>query len=378
MSPLAYPSYERSHLSLVQPHVRVVRAFALDAQRHLSLLGRYPRYLALPDRWQSWIATAVPLGIGLVRRWRPHVIMSTFPIASAHVIASVLKRIFGLPWVADIRDPIAQDNYPADARLRKALAAVERNVFRRADRVVVTTPGTVALYRERYPEYRRESIVLVPNGYDEAAFEQSAADRSRSPTPPRKPITLVHAGVLSPPERDPTALLLALAELRDEGVLKPGGVRFVFRGSGNDRAFSSEIDKWALGDFIDVLPQVPYTEALREMLEADACLLLQGATCNNQIPAKAYEYLYSGKPILALTDARGDTATLLASSGVSSIVSLADKTAIKEYLPRYIEQLRLGTAPVPREEEVKRYSRVALTRELALVLDDVLQTERSL
>ncbi len=64
-------------------------------------------------------------------------------------------------------------------------------------------------------------------------------------------------------------------------------------------------------DIVHPLPPLPYREALCDCAEAHALLLFQAASCNHQIPAKAYEYLRLGKPILALTHPSGDTAALL-------------------------------------------------------------------
>lgn len=53
-------------------------------------------------------------GLKMIKEFKPDVIWSTYPIATAHVIASALHRKTGIPWVADFRDPMAQDGYPAD------------------------------------------------------------------------------------------------------------------------------------------------------------------------------------------------------------------------------------------------------------------------
>ena len=47
--------------------IRVQRARALDTARHLSLFGRYPRSLAIPDRWVTWKYSAVPAALRLIR-----------------------------------------------------------------------------------------------------------------------------------------------------------------------------------------------------------------------------------------------------------------------------------------------------------------------
>ncbi|HSQ81014.1 MAG TPA: glycosyltransferase, partial [Casimicrobiaceae bacterium] len=113
-------AYERTSEDLdaeVPDGVQVERAFALDTARQLSIAGRYPGFLARPDRWMTWQYAAVRSGMKLIRRWRPDVIWSTYPIATAHVIGSVLHRRSGLPWIADFRDPMAQEGYPADPRI---------------------------------------------------------------------------------------------------------------------------------------------------------------------------------------------------------------------------------------------------------------------
>ncbi|MGH8802466.1 MAG: hypothetical protein ACREX6_09285, partial [Casimicrobiaceae bacterium] len=105
-------AYERTSPDLdadVPAGLIVERAFAFDAARHLALAGRYPGPLARPDRWMTWRWDAVRRGMDLVRRLRPEAIWSTYPIATAHVIGAALERRTGLPWIADFRDPMAQD-----------------------------------------------------------------------------------------------------------------------------------------------------------------------------------------------------------------------------------------------------------------------------
>ncbi|MBC7705319.1 MAG: glycosyltransferase, partial [Rhodoferax sp.] len=85
----------------------VRRAFALDTARHLALHGRYIGAMARPDRWVSWKFDAVRQGLRMIREFRPDVIWSTYPIATAHLIGAELHRRSGIPWVADFRDPMA-------------------------------------------------------------------------------------------------------------------------------------------------------------------------------------------------------------------------------------------------------------------------------
>ena len=61
--PRAYSAVSADLLKEVPPDTVVERAFALDAARHLSIAGRYPGFLARPDRWRSWAAGRRTRGI---------------------------------------------------------------------------------------------------------------------------------------------------------------------------------------------------------------------------------------------------------------------------------------------------------------------------
>src|SRR5712692_5407272 len=99
----AYEKLAEDSISQIPAGVPVVRAFALDTQKHISLRGRYPRWLALPDRWVTWCLGAVPAGLFAIYRRRVDVIFTTFPIATAVLIGLLLHQLTGKPWVVDFR-----------------------------------------------------------------------------------------------------------------------------------------------------------------------------------------------------------------------------------------------------------------------------------
>ncbi|MGC2800962.1 MAG: hypothetical protein WCA41_03940, partial [Candidatus Acidiferrum sp.] len=50
VKPLAYERTEQSLLHEILPEVAVLRTFAVDTRRHLSIKSRYAKWMALPDR----------------------------------------------------------------------------------------------------------------------------------------------------------------------------------------------------------------------------------------------------------------------------------------------------------------------------------------
>jgi len=373
--PRAYVGTSDDLLKEIPAGTVVERAFCLDAQRHLSWRGRYLRFTALPDRWVSWFPGAVLRGLAMIRRHRPEVIWATYPIATAHVIAATLARLSGLPLVADYRDAMVVDDFPEDPAQRRSYQAIERRVIARAGAAVFTTPSSRELYRARYPAVPADRLVWIRNGYDDADFAALPEAGARAPG---APVRLLHSGLIKLSERDPRPFLSALAGLLAEGKLARGSVEVVFRAPGDEGLHRRLVAEAGLGDVVRIEPRVEYAEALREMAAADALLIFQDAGCNHLVPAKLYEYIRARRPVLALTDARGETADIVRESGAGLVVDLASTSAIAAALPGYVADLAAGRAPVASEAAMRRYSRRSQAGELAALLDRVVPAARGL
>lgn len=360
----AYPAVSPDLLGEIPPGTVVRRAFALDAARHLALSGRYPGWLAQPDRWVSWFVGAVPAGLALVRRHRPRALWSTHPIASAHLVGRALARLTGLPWIADFRDSMLDDEFPTDPLTRRSYGWVERQVVEHATRLVFTTESTRRMYLARYPQLQASRCLVIPNGYDEPDFAGIRLPE-QGPKSPGAPVRLVHAGVIYPGERDPSQFFAALAQLKRAGQLRATDCVFDLRACGSEQYLARMITDLDIGDLVRLLPALPYRAALQDCADADALLILQGASCNHLVPAKVYEYLRLRRPILALTAHAGDTAGLLAETGGATVIDLADAAAIVAALPPFVAAIRQGAHVVPGNDVVLRYARSHQAAELA-------------
>ena len=104
-------------------------------------------------------------------------------------------------------------------------------------------------------------------------------------------------------------------------------------------------------------------------MRADGLLLLQAANCNEQIPAKLYEYMRAGRPILALTDPNGDSATTVRQAGLDTIARLDSIDEIQQLLERFIDQGSFRPLPVPDGAYVASASRKGRAASLATLLD---------
>lgn len=373
-------AYERTsddELAKLPAGVEVVRPFVLDVARHLSIAGRYPSRLAVPDRWASWRYTGFRAGLDTARRIGADVIWSTYPIATAHALAARIARASGLPWVADMRDPMVEFDaysgiaYPTDARVREARLRIERAVIDGASRVVFCTGGALEICRERYGAASAERFAVIPNGYDEEEFSAALAKAPPQNTDARPGFTLVHSGTVYPgDDRSPGPLFQALATLRGEGAL-PSGFRLVLRATGYDEIVAALARDTGVTDLVQIAPSLPYGAALQEMVGADALLLLQGSASNPAIPAKLYEYLRARRPILGLVHPDGETHALLQRLNAATIARLDDAASIRDALRSFLAGCARGDAPLAGEADVERFSRRSQTGDLARLLAEV-------
>lgn len=372
--PRAYIQRSNDGLADIPRNLVVRRAFAIDTGRHLAIAGHYSRTMALPDRWVSWWLGAIPSGLQLIKRYRPQVIWSTFPIATAHLIGLTLQRRSGLPWVADFRDPMAQEDYPRDPLAYRTFEWIEQRTISHCARAVFTAPGAVEMYARRYPNRPEKTWTLIENGYEDHAFDSIEAPPTSDRAP--SPVVLVHSGLVYPSERDPRAFFDALADLRDEGEVTVDDLRVVFRASGSETYLQELLRERGIENLVRLEPRVAHREALREILSADGLLVLQASNCNHQVPAKVYEYLKAKRPILVLADPSGDTARVMRRAGISEIAPLDSKAAIVGALKKFLLQIRTGEARIVPDDEIARHSRRFRTGELATVLDAVSQSSR--
>ena len=371
VTPTAYDSTVNGRGNEVPEGLEVHRAFGLDSARHLSFFGRYPGFLSIPDRWTTWRFWALPAALRIIRRQHIDAIWSTFPIATAHEVGRAVARRSGLPWIAEFRDPMWQGDYPPEPRINRAWKALEMEVFGHAQRIVVTTQGAKSTYQQRFPSSRVE---LIENGYDEEVFlraertmrSEAASEHNRS-----GPITLLHSGIVYRSERDPTQLFAAIANMKSKGLISANTLQLVLRASGDEIGYQRDLESLRIQDIVRLKPSIDYLAALKEMLRVEGLVILQASNCNCQVPAKLYEYLRAGRPIIALTDPAGDTARTLDSAGVGVIGRLDSAGDIERALLRVIEQIRTGKWPVIERGAIARYSREAQAEQLARLLDEI-------
>ncbi len=371
VTPNAHVQVRKQNLKQIPPGIKVLQAPAIDAARHLSLWKRYPGWAAIPDRWQSWIVSGIFTGTRQIQKNRPDIILSTAPIASAHVIALGLHTMFHLPWIADFRDPITGVGQETAHLEKLARQWIEKKVMERADHITVTTPGTFHLYQKKYGQKASRKISIIENGFDPALFDLNVQEDKPCPPPDQKsPLIFLHSGLIYSRGRNPKNLFEALAALRDQGKISEENLCFVFRASGFSQEYAKKYHHLNLGNLVRFEDEsISHENAIAEMKKAHALVVFQGSVFNAQIPAKVYEYLAVGKPILGMVDPKGDTAGLLNRMNTATILDMNHASHIKKNLPECIRKITNNEIPVPDSSTVQSFSRKAGTLQLNAILE---------
>lgn len=298
---------------------------------------------ALPDRDASWILPAVSAARRLYRSDRPEVIFSTGPPYSAHVVASLLARLWNRRWVAEFRDPWARAPWREDryAFEHRVWAMLERAVVRRADAAVFVTRANQREFVEHYGPGVIPRFHVVPNGCDPSDF---AALIRR---PPEDRFIVLHAGSLYG-GRSPLPLFRAIARGCTAGLIDRARfrLRLIGRVSMPGVDLRREVVSLGIGDVVEFIPHVPRGVALQAMVDASVLLVLQPVT-KVSVPAKLYEYLATGRPILALAEADGDTAATVLASPAAVVVPPADEDGILAAIVRLQSESAEGASVDP-------------------------------
>ncbi len=263
-------------------------------------LQKIAALVVFPDVRGEWYPWARREMNRLLRDLRPDVAISSHEPATTLQLG-LLCREQGVPWLADLGDPVLATYTPRQWR-RKA-RRLESAVCTAADHIIVTNSGAASLLAQRHG--RSIGVSVLTQGHD---GRRSAALPPGSVVFDPDRLELLYTGSFYRFRRA-SALLKAVAalpgvRLNIAAVTLPGEIVEAAR---------------RLPEQIRLLGFVPHLEVLQLQSHADVLVNIANDEAT-QIPGKIYEYLWARRPIVHLSDDPNDTiGTLLRESrrGVS-------------------------------------------------------------
>jgi glycosyltransferase involved in cell wall biosynthesis len=352
---------------------RVNGALRPHFYNHARFWGKIFRAcLYFPDETVGWIPFGLAEAAELIFQYRYDLIYTTSKPRSTAVMGLLLKRAFGIPWLAEFRDPLY---VPRDVQLlRRQAIPVARElldrclhelILRSADTLLAVTEGFADELKSSYG-VPPQKVAVVPNGFDEADFEfDSSGERSFFP---QDFVHLTHLGTIY--HRSSGGFFPALLELVQEVPEVRQRVRVNIIGYPDDEVARYSQEEHLKG-IVTVRGLIGHHDALRAMRSSDCLLLFYGDPYTSRVcvPGKIYEFLRVGRPVLAVS-VEGGLKRIVEQAHAGWILHPNDVAGIKQAL----KEIALGS----RDEFLQRtalpefaaqYRYDYLAEKLAVIMD---------
>ena len=238
---------------------------------------------------------------------------------------------------------------------------MERKVIQTADNVIVVSNEMV----NEFSLFNPKKITLITNGFD-------SDDVSDVNVGPDKHFTLSHIGTLNS-DRNPKALWKVLKQIcqNDTDFKERLEIRLIGK---TDFSVLEEIKNNGLIKNLVKVDYLSHNEAIVRQKSSQLLLLLINNSANAKgiLTGKFFEYLASGRPILAIGPTDGDVAKILKETNSGKIIDFEDEAMLKQVILEYYKLYKNGNLKAePRS--IEKYSRKVLTQTLASLLDDTIK-----
>ena len=359
--------------------------------RLLGLVGRRGR------NSRAWIEACMNVGLQAGRENPPDLVYASLSPFESCPAAAFIARAFGVPWVADLRDPWALDEMMVYSSRWHRAAEIRRmrRELSTARLIIMNTPEATRALIEAMPEFSQKRVVTITNGFDADDFAGPA------PPKPQHEFRIVHTGHLHSElgarhrrnqlvrrllggnrlpvdveTRSHIYLLAALARWRSESPEMSRNVRLVLAGPMTPSDLRV-VERSGVSDLVEMPGYVDHQRSIDLIRSADLLFLpmhnLPVGEKARIVPGKTYEYLAAGPPILAAVP-DGDASDLVKQSRNGDVCRPDDVEGMLASLrARYKSWLAGKQQPPASSEFCRRFERRELTRALAANFECILR-----
>ena len=289
----------------------------------------------LDSQW-SWFISAAFKGRRIIKKHKPEVIYTTAGPPSTHLAGMILSRMCGLPWLAEIHDPLIYDDEPKKNRFHYFKKWLEKKIFQHADEIIYFTDQALARARRR--NNSSKGLVLRP-GAEPPGMEPVPYEK-------RGQIHFGHFGSLAE-NRNLRPVFQAVGEIVSENMDLRDTIRIDIYGAALDPVSNRSMEEFGISDIVlrhgrlEYDPQTGKTgrqRVLAEMRKSDVLLLIHGESviCDEYIPSKLYEYLLTARPIIGLASS-GSELDMFLRENLCDSIDINDFSELKYKIYQYID-----------------------------------------
>lgn len=314
--------------------------------------------LFIPDARIFWVKPSVKFLEKYITENNIDTIITSGPPHSLHLIGLKLKQKLEVKWFADFRDPWTTIGYHKSLRLSgyatKKHKSLEYKVLNSADTIIVTSNTT----KTEFQAITTKPIDVITNGYDTENVAKQALDPKFS---------LAHIGSFLS-ERNPKILWETLVELIEEIPEFKSHLEIKLIGAVSQEVLET-IAQFALNPYLNNLGYVSHYEAIAHQRKSQVLLLIEINSNDTKsiIPGKLFEYMVSGRPIIAIGPNDSDFAEIITNTNTGVFFDYSEKMKLKSVLLDYYNQFLNGKLQ-SNAVGLQQYSRKSLTEKLVKLL----------
>ena len=286
-----------------------------------------------------------------------------FPIATVGVL---LKKFFHIKLILDYRDYWTTSPYLPKVSIfhrfvNQLLRPLERWILRFTDRLILIQKEMENHYLNNFPFLKGKTKIIF-NGFDEE-------DIPIKPEGGFNKFTLSYLGNLHLDlnKKYPILLLESLQKMKQKKIFNESNFQVFIVGE-RFKTFENKVQELGLSDIVKTLGRVSHSKASRFLIHSNLLLLI--VETEGILTSKIFEYIASGKPILALIKA-GELMDLIREFSPNSKIVTSYNS--EEIMNAIQECFQVNKRQLEWNDETKRFRNIFNRRELTRQLVDFLK-----
>jgi hypothetical protein len=319
------------------------------------------------SREARWCIKATRAALALTRSRHFDAIISMSNPVNDHVVASIVARRSGLPWLADYSEAWTGNMFAQKSAISSQFnRLIETRALQGATAMTCATHGIRGILSKLH---ERSDIEVIENAIDLSEWE-------RIPNVPPQRFTFLFAGMIWGGRLSPDLLFGAVAKLRRSGHPAGAAARFEFY-CDDHRIIVDAARRWQLQDCVNLHAMTAREHVLHAERRAAALVILFPMRPISVTPSKLYEYYGARRHVLAIgpEQSRAHLGGLIEGNRLGYFTTTEDEcaAAIRTLYDRFMDG-RHETDPNP---EWSPPNVEATSRQFADVLDRITGTTRS-
>ena len=318
----------------------------------------------IPDARALWIKPSYKFLSEWLKNNKVDAIISNGPPHSNTRIATLIRKNFNIPWIADFQDPWTQVDYYQFLKLTKWADTIhrkrEQEVFKYADKLTIVSKA----WAKSLTEIGAKQVDVLYWGFDPSDYlklDKNLDDK----------FTLTYFGIMGY-DRNPVNLFKAISQLRESSSAFHEDFCLQLIGQIDHKVWE-EIEAAGIMDSVNYLGSLSRIDTLQKAQNSRSLLLLLNCQPNaeGRIPGKSFEYMALKRPILFIGDTNSEIAGIISSVKSNPVCDYENFESIKKSLTVLYENYKLDLDRIEVAEYSDEWSVVNQTKKLAGFLNEI-------